>query len=175
MKAMDLLQSFDTFSLTCTNNTQDTGKRTPPAPLKIDGRFCRNTNQGRFSDAHAAAEEARDVDPFGKSVRLLCPRLMALHSEDARSQVHHTIYNCNNMAMGLRGYGSASVPEIATSYTLYFASHLVPPFENESGICVVLSRRCKPNDFSEKRSTLSRACRPCESREHGAGTAWSAC
>ncbi|CAM9696611.1 unnamed protein product, partial [Scytosiphon promiscuus] len=42
--------------------------------------------KGRFSDAHSAAEEARDLDPFGKAVRLRCPRLMALHSEDARSQ-----------------------------------------------------------------------------------------
>lgn len=45
------------------------------------------SNQGRFADAHAAAVEARDLDPFGKAVRLRCPRLMALHSEDARSQV----------------------------------------------------------------------------------------
>lgn len=57
-------------------------------PRRLDGCYCGNTNQGRFSDAHAAAEEARDIDPFGKAVRLLCPRLMALHSEDARSQVH---------------------------------------------------------------------------------------
>ncbi|CAM9144889.1 unnamed protein product, partial [Hapterophycus canaliculatus] len=42
--------------------------------------------KGRFSDAHSAAEEARDLDPFGKAVRLLCPRLMALHSEDALRQ-----------------------------------------------------------------------------------------
>ncbi|CAN0514546.1 unnamed protein product, partial [Ectocarpus sp. 12 AP-2014] len=46
--------------------------------------------QGRFGDAHSAAEEARDLDPFGKAVRLLCPRLMALHSVDARCQARYT-------------------------------------------------------------------------------------
>ncbi|CAM9360598.1 unnamed protein product [Ectocarpus fasciculatus] len=46
--------------------------------------------KGRFGDAHAAAEEARDLDPFGKAVRLLCPRLMALHSVDARCQARFT-------------------------------------------------------------------------------------
>ncbi|CAB1101527.1 unnamed protein product [Ectocarpus sp. CCAP 1310/34] len=46
--------------------------------------------KGRFGDAHSAAEEARDLDPFGKAVRLLCPRLMALHSVDARCQARYT-------------------------------------------------------------------------------------
>lgn len=54
----------------------------PPIPTRWKPSF-----QGRFSDACTAAEEARDLDPFGKEVRLLCPRLMALHSEDAGSQV----------------------------------------------------------------------------------------
>lgn len=87
------MNTVDKFSRTRKNKTQDIKKRnsrTPLIPPRFDGRCCLNTNQGRFSDAHAAAEEARDVEPFGKAVRLLCPRLMALHSEDARSQVHPT-------------------------------------------------------------------------------------
>lgn len=67
--------------------------RTRPPPCGCDGLPSSvleteyGRTQGRFSDAHAEAENARDLDPFGKAVRLLCPRLMALHSEDARSQV----------------------------------------------------------------------------------------
>ncbi|CAM9461269.1 unnamed protein product [Laminaria digitata] len=42
--------------------------------------------KGRFSDAYSAAAEAKDLEPFGREVRLLCPRLMALHSKDAGYQ-----------------------------------------------------------------------------------------
>lgn len=56
-----------------------------PTPSLLDA--VGNTKQGRVSDACTAAEQARDLDPFGKEVRLLCPRFMALHSEDAGSQV----------------------------------------------------------------------------------------
>lgn len=48
-------------------------------------------SQGRFSDAYSAAAEARDLEPFGRAVRLLCPRLMALHSKDAGYQASDTI------------------------------------------------------------------------------------
>lgn len=52
--------------------------------------------KGRFSDAHAAAEEARKLEPFGKAVRRRCPRLMALHSEDARSQASELVNAVRN-------------------------------------------------------------------------------
>lgn len=48
-------------------------------------------SQGRFADAYYAAKEARDLDPFGKAVRRLCPRLMALHNDDDRSQVREML------------------------------------------------------------------------------------
>lgn len=48
-------------------------------------------SQGRFSDAYSAAAEARGLEPFGRAVRLRCPRLMALHSKDAGYQASDTI------------------------------------------------------------------------------------
>ncbi|CBJ25529.1 hypothetical protein Esi_0003_0165 [Ectocarpus siliculosus] len=60
--------------------------------------------KGRFGDAHSAAEEARDLDPFGKAVRLLCPRLMALHSVDARCQYTRESQSALRVQRAWRGH-----------------------------------------------------------------------
>ncbi|CAN0385559.1 unnamed protein product [Pylaiella littoralis] len=60
--------------------------------------------KGRVSDACTAAEQARDLDPFGKEVRLLCPRFMALHSEDAGSQYTRQSLSAARVQRAWRGH-----------------------------------------------------------------------
>lgn len=68
--------------------------------------FCLES-QGRFSDAYSAAAEARDLEPFGREVRLRCPRLMALHSKDAGYQASDTV-------VGTRAFNVLPVTRMAT-------------------------------------------------------------
>lgn len=81
------------------------------------GRWCcwRARFQGRFGEAHDAVTSAQELDPSGKAVRRLAPRLMALRSEGARSQVHGggdpEVLSCVRWCQGI-GLGTDGVRDL---------------------------------------------------------------